>query len=225
MGIVRTWLDSGTWVTPRLPPRVGAGPAPVRVGRGVGLILLLIASYACGDPPGVAVPVWQLTVEPTALVLLQGEAAQLAAVARRNGELMPGATVSWRSEAPTIATVTRDGQVVGLGVGGTRVFAELGSVTAEARLTVLSACRIRGVTVTPATARLRVGEQLQISPALSCPENAEVARFLWGSSDTLVAAVDAMGRVVARRAGSAVVVATLASDSSRAAAARIDVQP
>ena len=196
-----------------------------RAGRDVGLMVLLIASQGCGDLPEAAVPVWQLTVEPTALVLLQGEVAQLAVVARRNGEVVPGTTVSWRSEAPTIATVTVDGQVVGIGIGGTRVFAELGQVSAEARLTVLSACRIRGVTVAPATARLKVGEELQISPALSCPENTEVARFLWRSSDTLVAAVDAMGRVVARRAGNTVVVATLATDSSRAAAARFEVQP
>lgn len=196
-----------------------------RAGRRVGLMIPLIAHHACGDPAGAAAPVWQLTVEPTALVLLPGEAVQLAAIVRRNGEAWPAAAVTWRSEAPTIATVSTEGRIVGTGVGGTRVFAELGAVTAEVRVTVLSGCRLRGVTVAPASTRLKVGEAVQLLAALSCPENAEVARFLWGSSDTLIAAVDATGRVVGRRPGSAVVVASLATDSSRAAAAQIDVQP
>jgi uncharacterized protein YjdB len=191
----------------------------------VRLLLLVIALSGCSEPPGSSVAVPQLSVEPAALALLQGDSAQLAAVVRQGGAVMPGATVTWRSEAPAIATVSADGRVAAVGVGSTRVSALSGVAMAQVPVTVVSACRTLGVTVRPASAQVRVGAELYVSAMLSCTDTVVAPRFLWSSTDTSIASVDTTGRVVGRRAGTAVVVATLAIDSTRSAAMRLEVQP
>ena len=132
------------------------------------------------------------------LQVLVGEAEQLRYKLTGEGR----GTVEWFSDDTAIAMVTNDGEVIGTGVGQTRVVARVdGGAEAACEVTVAEK-PVKYVELNKSKLKLKVGQTYQLEVKIS-PSHATDKRLEWASSDESVATVDAFGNVTAVGKGSA----------------------
>ena len=171
---------------------------------------------ACGggatDPPAPAdrPRAAEVTITPAAAQLTAlGETTRFSARVRdQNGQAMAGATVSWSSGNPSVATVDGSGLATAVGNGTAPIMATSGSASGSATVTV--AQRVSAVSVTPAAHTMSIGDTLRLTAeATDRNGNAVTAgtEFAWTSSDTLVATVDGSGLATALAEGEAEIMA------------------
>ena len=200
-----------------------------------GLVLLAIAGWvaACGDgatePPSPDSPrATTLTVTPaTAGLTALGETVRLSAEVRdHNGQAMAGATVTWSSGDPSVATVDATGLVTAVSNGTATIAATSGSVSGTAAVTVTQA--VSAVTVSPAVDTLVArGDTVRLAAAATDANGHAVAEseFSWASGDTAVATVDPAGLVTGVAAGAVEIAATSSGVTGRAVLAVVDPAP
>ena len=97
----------------------------------------LLATVACGgDGPG-GIPVREVAVTAASSSLVVGATTQLTAVVTgADGNVMPGAAVSWSSLAPTVVSVSAAGVATALQAGQGSVRASSGGRSGDVTLTV-----------------------------------------------------------------------------------------
>jgi alpha-tubulin suppressor-like RCC1 family protein len=100
----------------------------------VALAAALVA-FGCSDPSGPGDV--SIVIDRTELALLPGDTAQLSAVVRASGEVLPSAAIVWSSSNNSIATVTyATGRIRAVAQGEATITAESNGVRATARVTV-----------------------------------------------------------------------------------------
>lgn len=117
-------------------------------------------------------------------------------------------SIIWTSTDTTIATVDAEGRVEGLKKGAVTIIAAAADgsgVSAQSMLFVLENMP-KSVKMNKSSAALRVGSGVQLS-ATVWPEEADIRKVIWTSSDTSVARVSSKGWVTAVSAGKAVITA------------------
>ena len=183
-------------------------------------LLALGGALSCGDSgtgPPVATTVKVSPATPALTAL--GDTVRLKAeVLDQNGQPLPGGWLTWTSSAPAVATVDASGRVTAAANGSATITATAGSATGTAAVTVAQV--MHAVSVSPAADTLAAfGDTLRLVAAAADANGHAVAasEFAWASSDTLVARVDASGRVTAAANGSATITATAGSASGTAA--------
>ena len=88
----------------------------------------------------VQAPVASVVVTPSPDTLTVGGSKQLSAIVKDNkGNVLTGRTITWRSLAPAIASVSVTGLVTALATGNASVTATVSGVTGDAAVTVLTA--------------------------------------------------------------------------------------
>lgn len=138
-------------------------------------------------------------LDKQALSLNVGEAGQLRY--KLTGDA-PTGSIEWLCDDPGIAMVTSDGEVIGVGVGETRVVARVDSGAEAACQVTVTEKPVRELDLSKSKIKLKVGETY----ALQCkvrPSDATDKRLEWASSDESIATVDAFGNVTAVGKGSA----------------------
>ena len=128
----------------------------------------------------------------------QGEAENLRAKIVGEGA---GGSVEWHSDDTDIAMVDGDGEVIGMGVGETRIVARYGEAEAVCTVTVEER-PVKSVDLDKGKLRMKVGESYQLRCVVR-PSDATDKRLEWASSDESVATVDEFGNVTAVGRGSA----------------------
>ena len=209
---------------------VGASSTPRNRHR-IAMGLSLLAVLSCGDsatapapappPPPVPPPAPRPTtvsVNPaTAALTAVGATVRLAAEVRdQNGQTMAGATVTWTSDAPAVATVNSAGVATAVANGTATITATAGDASGSASLTV--AQEVSAVAVTLPADSLEVGDTLRVV-AVATDANGhavEEASFAWSSSDASVVDVDESGLATAVAVGTAVVTAASSGVSGSA---------
>ncbi|MCY3679621.1 MAG: Ig-like domain-containing protein [Gemmatimonadetes bacterium] len=196
----------------RRPVPVRRRPVPIG-GRLVPILALALA--ACGGDAAPPVPA-SLTVFPNALSFASlADTARLSATVRdENGEVMPGATITWLSDDATIARITPPERapsvlVTSVANGNATITATAGSARGSATVQVEQVATT--VEITAPTDSLMVGDSVQMTAHATDAAGSDVADalFSWESSDPGVATVDDNGWVRARAPGSAEITATL----------------
>ena len=169
------------------------------------------------DPPRATT----VTVSPTTAELDVGETVQLRAEVRdQNSNVMVGAVVIWTSSAGSVATVDASGLVTGVGEGTATITASSGSAQGTAAITVVSVPEpVASVEVSPSAETVAVGATLQLTAEAFDANGQAVAgaEFLWESSQTSVATVDASGLVTGVGEGTATITASSGSAQGTAA--------
>jgi trimeric autotransporter adhesin len=166
-------------------------------------------------------PVATVTVTPTSASLLVAGTTTLSATARdANGAVIPGAAITWSSDAPLTAAVTQTGVVTGLLPGTATITATSGGKTGTATITV-SLAPVATVTVTPSTLNLRDRDGQRTGQLTATTRdlfgNILTGREVtWSSSNTSVATVNQNGTVTAQGRGSATITATSEGKSGTA---------
>jgi uncharacterized protein YjdB len=164
-----------------------------------------------GDKNGTAtitvtpVPVATVVISPDQPNVTVGQSVQLSATAKAaNGQELTGRNVAWTSGAPSVASVSSTGSVIGLAAGTAVIFASIDGVTGTTLVTVRQVS-VATVTVTPPSATVAVGATVQLAVSVKDASGAELTNRLvgWSSSDEAVAVVSSTGRVTGIKTGSA----------------------
>ncbi|HEX5181427.1 MAG TPA: Ig-like domain-containing protein, partial [Gemmatimonadaceae bacterium] len=163
-------------------------------------------------------PAASVAVTPSSVSLVVGASKQASATVRdANGNVLTGQTVTWKSSATGVATVSSNGMIQAVAVGSATVTATSGGKSGTAGITVTQV-PVATVSLSPTSATLSVGGTQQLTATLKDSANNVLSgrTITWQSSSTSVATVSSSGVVTAIAAGSAVVKATSESKSATA---------
>jgi len=169
---------------------------------------------ACGGGGGSGEPVRTVTTvtvsSPTATPK-QGDTVQLTAVARDQfGDVVPGATATWSSSAPAVATVSATGLLQALTGGAVTVTATITNVPGSLTLTVTPRVTTT-VTVSSPTASPTVGVAVQLTVVARDQFGDLLAgkAVTWSTSDANVATIVPSGLLQTVAPGTVVATATI----------------
>lgn len=152
----------------------------------------------------------KLIVAPDSVDVNMGATRQLAAaVFDERGSAIPGRTINWSSQNPTIAAVSTAGLVTPISIGETTVTATVGDFSKVIKVNVIPE-RVSATRITdPVTGSyiLRLTKSLQVTAvALNSQGQALTGRsFRWTSSNPAVASVTPDGLVTGMAIGNATV--------------------
>lgn len=165
-----------------------------------------------------------ITLEPTSLVLVEGNSQQLTATVLPT--FASTKDIEWSSSAPNIATVSATGLVTALKSGNcviTAAAVDGSGVTATCPVTVTEN-PVTSVTLNRSTATLKATETVQLSGSV-LPANASNKDLVWTTSDEHIATVSESGLVTAVAVGEVTITATSQSTPDISATCRVSVVP
>lgn len=122
-----------------------SGPDRDRTGVGMPLLIAVVACMlpACSDITVDTIGVASMTLEPSELLMVEGDSAEVQAVVHgAGGEVLDGRTVTWTTDDPSIALVQEGGRVSAVGAGSTTVRAGVEGIEAGVAVTVLEGPRL-----------------------------------------------------------------------------------
>ncbi len=220
---------AGTTVTwsSESPTVASVGSTGLVTALGVGSATIRATSVADTRVSGTAVitvqPTREISVTPSTVSLGTGQSQTLQATV----QLDPGlpTTVTWRTSAATIATVSAGGVVAGVAQGTATITAvAVGDTTLRATVSVTVVPVVRAVAVSPTTASLFINLTQQLTATVTADAGA-VQTVTWRSSNPAAATVSATGLVTAVALGSSTVTALSTADTTRRASSTITVAP
>ena len=116
--------------------------------------------------------------------------------------------ITWSSSDESVATVTQDGVVSGVGEGSCNISAIVGGQSADCEVTVV--IPVSEVTIDQKSKEVYIGENTPLKVTV-IPENATNKRLVWTSSDSSVAEIDSTGLVMPVGTGTCLITATAES--------------
>ena len=165
-------------------------------------------------------PVASVEVSPSSTTVQVGNTVQLTATLRdASGSVLTGRVLTWSSSNTSVATVNSSGRVTGQSAGTATITATSEGQSGTATVTVTEPPPpVASVEVSPSTASIVVGEQLQLTATLRDASGSVLTgRVLtWSSSNTSVATVNSSGRVTGQSAGTVTITATSEGQSGTA---------
>lgn len=165
-----------------------------------------------------------ITLEPTSLVLVEGNSQQLTATVLPT--FASTKDIEWSSSAPDIATVSATGLVTALKSGNcviTAAAVDGSGVTATCPVTVTEN-PVTSVTLNRSTATLKATETVQLSGSV-LPANASNKDLVWTTNDEHIATVSESGLVTAVAVGEVTITATSQSTPDISATCQVSVVP
>lgn len=173
----------------------------------------LVILSGCGRKEEVAIiAVTEVKVAPATLTLVIGESKKLDATVEPSDAT--DKTVLWSSSNAGVAMVGSDGLVAALKEGSATITATAGGKTSTCNVTVVTTyVEATGLTLDKSSLDLTEGDTYTLSATIA-PSNASNKYPEWTSSDSNVAVVDGNGKVVALKAGSATITATVDKQSA-----------
>jgi uncharacterized protein YjdB len=171
------------------------------------------ATLAVIAPPPTPTPVATVLVAINPGSVVIGQTAHATATPLdANGIPLTGRAVTWQSSNATIASVVATGDVSGLAPGTATISASTEGKTGVAALTVSvpQPIPVSSVSVSPATATLQVGGQVQLSAVTrDANNNVLTGRVIaWSSSNASIGTISALGLVTAIATGTVQITAT-----------------
>ena len=140
------------------------------------------------------------------------------------GAAVPGATVTWNSDTPGVATVTGNGttgMITARSRGVAVVSARVGTLSASVTVFVRAAYSMG---LAPTATTVRVGQTATLSASVSADEGAS-RNVRWSSSNGAVATISPLGVITAVSPGAVTITARAESDTTVRAEALVTVVP
>ncbi len=167
--------------------------------------------------PSANTPVTGVKITTSSPTVAIGKTITLTAVVEPSGAT--NKNVTWASNNTAIATVnSTTGVVTGVKAGTAIIMATTvdGNKTATCNVTVTGTVPVTGVTVSPTSKTISVGDTFKITPTVA-PSNATNKAVTWSSDKPSVATVNSSsGTVTGKSAGTAKITATTADGSKTA---------
>ena len=202
-------------------------PSGVVTGRKIGTVLISASARGKDAFARVSVnptPVASIRLSATHRAMFVGEVLQLTAeTLDENGNVLQNRPVEWSSGDPAIATVTAQGLVTAVAVGGAIITASSEGRSAIASITV-SSVPVASVVVTPSSNDLVVAQTTQLSAEVRDANGAPLTgrTVTWSTSNAQIATVTSQGVVTAIAPGAAGITA---SSEGQSGTATINVSP
>lgn len=163
-----------------------------------------------------------IAITPSTLSMGTGAQRSLAASVSLESGL--GTALTWRSENNAIATVSSTGVVTGVSVGSTLITAvSVADSTRRGTAAVTIVPVVRDLDITPAAATIFTGDTRQLGVTVNADPDASQA-VIWRTSNAAVAAVSSSGLVSGVSAGTAIITAVSASDTTKRATSLFTVR-
>ncbi len=168
------------------------------------IIPLSAVLVACSDDAPIENlnPVATVTVTPESVAIVDGDVTLLTAELRDTEGNSLDRVVAWTSSDRDVVAAGSSGLIRGIGPGSATVTAASEGVSDSSMVTV-SAAPVAFVVITPDSLSIVVGDTATLAVTLlSADGNPLSGRSVaWASLDTLIAAVDSVGRVEGLAAG------------------------
>ena len=168
--------------------------------------LALIGLAGCLDLKVIA-DACTISVAPATLTLPVNGASSIVGTAFDcDGNSIRNKKISYSSSNTAVATVTTEGNVIAVGVGGATVSAVADGKSASVQVTVTPETAA-SVTLTPSTITLRRTNTRQLTATARNNQNTIIAgrTFRWGSSNSSIVSVDQNGLLTALTPGTVVI--------------------
>ena len=171
----------------------------------------------------VKAPVTGVELDQTTLTIVKNSMATLKATVKPERAVNPA--VIWSSSNDGIATVSEEGEITGVAVGGATitVTTEDGGKTATCSVTVVAE-GVTGVELNETEVEINVGEEVTLEAIVSS-EYADNKDVTWKSSDDKIATVEQNGKVTAIGPGMATITATTVVGGETATCEVTVIQP
>lgn len=155
----------------------------------------------------VTTPAPALVITPPDPVVEVGATMGLR-VSESSGASLAGVRIEWRSEDPSVATVTDQGRVTGVSIGLAKITAVGGAAVGRATVTVRAAA-VNTLVITPQNPDLDADDELElIATALDARGNVMPRQaVVWVSSDVAICAISQQGRAIGVAPGRASITA------------------
>jgi uncharacterized protein YjdB len=187
--------------------RVSAPIANIRATRRMtAASLALIGLAGCLDLKTTA-DACTISVAPATLALPVNSASSIVGTAFDcDGNSIRNKKISYSSSNTAVATVTTEGSVIAVGVGGASVSAVADGKSASVQVTVTPETAAN-VTITPSTLTLRRTNTRQLTATARNNQNTLITgrTFRWGSSNSSIVSVDQHGLLTALTPGTVVI--------------------
>lgn len=139
--------------------------------------------------------------------MYEQEAFQLEASI--NSDTVDNSKVIWRSENPSVASVTPNGLIISTSVGETRIIVQTSDGKASnSCIVVVISKEIESFELDRKELLLNVGDEISLTPIIT-PSDLENEKVTWESSDSSIVRVDETGKVQALKNGIAIIKATI----------------
>ena len=168
------------------------------------------------------IPITEISLDKSSATLTEGETTTIVATVLPENTT-DSKSVSWRSSNSEVATVDANGTVTAKRAGTAIITAtSTNGKTAGCTVTVSKKeIPITEISLDKSSATLTEGETTTLT-ATVLPENTTYGKSVkWSSSNVAVATVDLMGKVTAKRAGTAIITAT--SENGKTASCTVTV--
>ena len=187
--------------------RVSAPIANIRASlRASTTALALLGLAGCLDLKTTA-DACTISVAPATLTLPVNGASSIVGTAFDcNGNSIRNKRISYSSSNTAVATVTTEGNVIAVGLGGATVSAVADGKSASVQVTVTPETAAN-VTITPSTLTLRRTNTRQLTATARNNQNTIITgrTFRWGSSNSSIVSVDQNGLLTALTPGTVVI--------------------
>jgi len=178
-------------------------------------LVMVVSLAGCQNgevPVETDIPVTEVQLDKTALVLLVGENQTLVAT------VLPvnatDKTVTWSSSDEDVAMVSSSGKVLAVKIGSATITAKAGDASSTCSVTVTeSKVEVTSITLNKNSLALKAGES-ETLVATVLPVNATDKTVSWTSSNPSVATVNNAGKVTAVLNGSATITARAGNASA-----------
>ncbi len=161
------------------------------------------------------VEVTSIELDPTSYQLYVDENITIKATVKPDNAY--DKTITWKSNNPTVATVTSDGVVTAKALGEATITATASNgVNAICEIKVIKLpVRVKEMYISPVKKTIYVGQGFNITATI-LPTDADIKDIIWSSDNDPIAAVNEKGRVTGKKVGTAIITALTADGGLRA---------
>jgi len=186
-----------------------------------GINQITVVSYA-PDGSTATVPVTGVSLNKTSVSLVFGNSETLfPTITPVNAT---NRNISWSSNNTSVATVSSNGMVFGLGIGSATITATTSDGGKTASCTVIvTPAPVTGVSLNKTSVSLLVGAAETLNQTIT-PSNATNKSVSWNSSNTAVATISNSGMVTGVSVGTATIT-VITSDGNKTASCTVTVNP
>jgi uncharacterized protein YjdB len=166
-----------------------------------------LALTSCGESLLESAAPDAVEITPSSVSLRAGSSTRLSMSASSKGRPVPGVTVAWSSNTPSVATIDNAGLLTGVSRGASQVTVSIPGTNTVGRVPV-TVLGVISVVINAASTTLEVGRTQQLTALVTADPGVTPQAVTWTSSNAAIASVSSSGLISAVSAGQVTITAS-----------------